>query len=169
MTKKQAIRSLIISWDWVLAIIVIIIIWIFLPSNLTYLMVKDVYGVSINILSIVFSVFFAALAILITAGDNEFVNFLEKDGSYSRIIWTYEFTLILLAISLIFSIIFYVTSLSRAEHATDEYPTLVLLFFGFMFLYSLFAVFQSSLDIIRYAKCRSRFLMCTDKIDKNGK
>ena len=159
MTHKQALRSLLLAWDWPIALLVVTIGNFTIPADIAFSFAKDIFAVSISVLSIVFSVFFAALAVLITSGDNEFVWFLQEDGSYSRIIWTFRVTLTLLASSLVASILLYVASLHPASLVpVPTYPRWLLLGFCFLGLYSLLAAVQSSFDTITYAQYRADYL-----------
>jgi len=114
---------------------------------------------SAEFLAIIFSVFFAALAILITSGDNEFVRFLQSEGFYKKIIFTFKYTLILLFIGFILAISLFIGILPYALSTTVYiYPKLNFLVFTFIAIYSLFATANSSLDAIKYAEFRARFL-----------
>lgn len=157
MKLSEKFKSFIFSWDWMLALIFVIGIAYFVPGGISFEMAKEVFGISISVLSIIFAVFFAALTVLITAGDNEFVRFLEEDGSYRHIVWTFKVTLLLLFIALIGSIILFVTVL-HYQHLSGLYPEWIILIFAFFALYALFAAINSSLDAIKYAEYRARFL-----------
>lgn len=123
---------------------------------------KEILGVSISTLAIVFSVFFAALAVLITAGDNEFVRFLQEDGSYTEIIWTFKFSLLILFFALIVSIVLFVVVLSYGDLGqTFYFPRWMLAIFVFITVYALFVAASSSLDAIKYAEYRAKYLEIT--------
>lgn len=154
---KDKIKSLFLSWDWMLALILIVAISYFVPGGISYPMAKEIFGVSITVLAIIFSIFFAALAVLITAGDNEFVRFLDEDGSYRHIVWTFKITLLLLFIALMGSIFLFVTVLPY-QQSRGWYPEWIILIFAFVALYSLFAAINACLDAIKYAEYRARFL-----------
>jgi hypothetical protein len=159
---KNALKSIFISWDFFAAILVVIALYLFLPSLIPAKIVKPIYEVSISVLSVIFSVFFAALAVLITAGDNEFVRFLEEDGSYMKIIFTFKVTLILLFIALLFSIISFVTILPYTEtNIQFVYSKEMVILFAFFALYALFASINSTMDAIKYAEFRAEYLEIT--------
>lgn len=128
-----------------------------LPEMLPNDLVKDYYNVGISVLSIVFSVFFAALAVIITASDDEFVTFLEVTGDYSRLVGTFKFTLGLLFAALILSILLYVYTAARIAHKILEQNKLCCTVFSFLFFWSLLAAFLSSYDAIKYSEFRKRF------------
>ncbi len=164
---KYALKSIFISWDFLVAISVAIALYLFLPPLLPAKIVKPIYEISVSVLSVVFSVFsvfFAALAVLITAGDNEFVRFLEEDGLYMKIIFTFKVTLIALFVALLFSIFSFVTILPYTE--TDllfVYSKEMVVVFSFSTLYALFASVNSTMDAIKYAEFRASFLRITKK------
>ena len=102
------------------------------------------------------------MAVLITAGDNEFVRFLEEEGLYQRIIFTFKVTLILLFVALLYSIGSFVTILPYAE--TDVqflYAKIMIVLFAFISLYALLASTSSTMDAIKYAEYRAKYLEIT--------
>lgn len=159
MISRRRLESIFLSWDWPLAAIITGVLALSLPKGLTYTTANGIFEVSISVLSIVFSVFFAALAILITSGDNEFVRFLENDGLYQGIVNTFRITFASLAIALLAAILLFITSLPPTSSThSPPYPSLLLIAFGFIGLYSLFAAISASFDIIKYAQFRAQFL-----------
>lgn len=159
---KQALKSIFVSWDFFGAILISIALYFLLPNLIPAKIVKPIYEVSISTLSVIFSVFFAALAVLITAGDNEFVRFLEEEGLYARIIFTFKITLISLFVALLVSIFSFVTILPYSESdVIFLYSKIVLVVFSFFTLYALFASINSTMDAIRYAEFRAKFLEIT--------
>jgi len=155
------IKNIIFSWDLIISLFISAIVLCFLPKQIPVKLSKDLYGVGISVLSIVFSVFFAALAIIMTAGDNKFVKFLEEEGDYRRIVDTYKITLLILFIALIYSIIIYgFTSLLIAKEVQVQNKC-YLVIFTFLFGYGLFASVNSTLDSIKYAQYRARFISIT--------
>ena len=140
-----------------MAICIVGIIAFFVPGGITFGMAKDVFEVSITVLAIIFSIFFAALTVLITAGDNQFVQFLEEDGSYRSIVWTFKITLLLLFVALMFSIGLFVTVLNF-EGQSGLYPEWLVLLFAFVALFALFATVSASMDAIKYAEFRAMYL-----------
>ncbi len=119
---------------------------------------KDIYSIGISVLSIVFSVYFAALAIIISASDDDFVAFLEETGDYSPIIATFRFSLVLLFVALMYSLLLYARTSYRLVGKIEFQSRWFLLVFAVLFFYSLFAVVNSTMDAITYSKFRSRFV-----------
>lgn len=171
MRAMNAAKSLFFSWDWLAAFVATLVISFLVPGGVSCLMAKELFSVSTSVLSIIFSVFFAALAVLITAGDNEFIRFLVEDGSYRQIVWTFKVTLLLLFVSLLASIVLFVIVLPYSEQELGNlyYPEWLMLLFSFLALYALFAAINSSLDAIKYAEYRARFLeVVEDKLWKDS-
>jgi hypothetical protein len=152
------IKNIIISWDFITALIMTVIIAFVLPSRIKTEFASSLYETGISVLSIVFSVYFAALAIIISSSDDDFVKFLEKDGDYSAIVDSFKFSLALLFIALIYSILLFSISSFWISETCLIQSSLWLIVFIFLFLYSMFAALNSTLDSLKYAKFRTRFL-----------
>jgi hypothetical protein len=166
-------RQIILSWDFLVSIAITVFFAIVLGNSISSGFAKDVYGVGISVLSIVFSVYFAALALIITSGDDDFVHFLEEEGDYTGIIDTFKFSLLVLFCALIYSILIYTfTSYQAYQSALQQIeayqPEIFLWVFVFSFSYGLFAALRATLDSITYALFRVRFLKSTKTSSKNG-
>jgi len=119
---------------------------------------KDYYGIGISVLSIVFSVFFAALAVIITASDDDFVIFLEETKDYSAIVSNFKASLGLLFAALLVSLGLYAYTASRVAGSVAHQVKYFVVLFVFIFFWSLFAAFNSTLDAIRYSDYRRKFV-----------
>jgi hypothetical protein len=159
MKIRQKAKSIVISWDFALAFLSIFLMILVVPSAIPAQVAKEIYATSLATLAIIFSVFFAALTVLITSGDNEFVKFLEEDGSFSQIVWSFKFTLLVLFVALVLSIGLFIFVLAKEAQGTIElHPgAITVAFAGFSF-YALFSTLNSSLDAIKYAEFRVKFL-----------
>jgi Na+/H+-translocating membrane pyrophosphatase len=155
MTPGRAISS----WDFKLAVVSVLATWMIAPSWVPNGLVKDFYATGIAVLAIVFSVFFAALAIIMSSSGDDFVAFLEQDKTYTRIVDAFRFSLILLFIALLFSIFLYAYSLIRLHLKVESQSIWWAVSFEFLFLYSLFAALAASLDSMKYSDYRSRFIV----------
>jgi uncharacterized Tic20 family protein len=159
----RLIKSIVLSWDFALALAFALVSWFFLPNWVSNTFAKDLYTIGINVLAIVFSVFFAALAIIISSSDNEFVNFLEEFGDYTKIISTFQISLLVLFIALIYSLTMYaLTSAWIVDQFIDQ-PRESVAAFIFLGLWGLFAAFNSARDSITYSKLRAKFLTARHK------
>jgi hypothetical protein len=152
------IRRVILSPDLIASVLLSFITAVFCPSLISISMAKDFYGVGISVLSIVFSVFFAALAIIMSAGDNEFVAFLHENGAYSEIIWNFRFTVIILFTSLLVSLTEYVYTGFRISHKAEWHSKWFFVLFLLCFSYSLLAACLAVIDAIKYSGVRVQYL-----------
>jgi len=158
------IKAIFISWDLILSVMIAVLFYLLLPNLIDIAFAKDLYGIGISVLSIVFSVYFAALAIIISSGDNEFVKFLEEDENlYSELIFTFKFSLIILFIALIYSILLYIQCSFKISQNIKLQSSVFLVIFTFLFFYGLFASLNATFDSIKYAKYRTKFLLLTKK------
>jgi hypothetical protein len=128
------------------------------PTWFPVVVAKDVYGLSSSVLSIVFSVFTAALAIIISSPDDKFVRFLDAEGFYRDLLWGFTLTLGALFVALVFSIAaFSWTSYQLAAKTSHQHHVGVIACGGLL-TYALGATLTSTLSAIRYARTRAAFL-----------
>lgn len=154
------------SWDFLAALGSSLLLAFLVPAGISVSFAKDLFGVGISVLSIVFSVFFAALAIIISASDNDFVVFLEEEGHYTAIIQTFKVSLLALFVALIYSLVLYAFTAAAASAFVQGQHWLWFCVFVFLFLYGLFSAFNSALDAIRYAQTRASYLSVRTKSDR---
>lgn len=150
---------ILLSWDMVIAIFVAIASFMLLSPLILNSFAKDIYSVGISVLSIVFSVYFAALAIIISSSDDEFVRYLIKFKHYDLIISAFKWTLLYLFVALVYSLILYAISSSwMTEKADSTQPKLLFTIFAFLFTLSIFAAFFATRDALKYASTRAKFI-----------
>lgn len=161
MTVKTRLISLFWSTDLWIGLVIGGVFWTLAPDKIVPSIAAAILSVCVSVLAIVFSIFFAAVAIVMTAGDNDFVRFLEEDNTYMHIVWTFQATLFLLLLALVTSLFLYVGTLL----AGDPWPSgiaaqvkLILAAFLFLSSWALFAAFNASHDAIKYAQFRARFV-----------
>jgi|SRR5690606_7680788 len=153
------VRKYIWSYDTIISIIISFVCMCFLPDYIGGELVKDLLGMGIGVLSIIFSIFFAALAFIISASDDEFVSFLEKKGLFTKLINTFRWTVGSLFFALFYSILLYVVTAFRLSlNSTFQISEILMVIFCFMFFYSLLATIESTNDAIRYSKTRITFV-----------
>jgi hypothetical protein len=152
------LREILTSWDVLAAAAISLATALRVPQWAPNVLVKDFYGTGIAVLSIVFSVFFAALAIIMSSSDDDFVAFLEEEKGYTRIVNTFRFTLILLFVALLSGLFLYVYSSIRLQVKVECQSKWWSVVFEFLFLYSLLAALSGALDSVSYSKYRSRFI-----------
>lgn len=165
--KYKFVKSILISPDIALSVLVGFIVYILSPDLISNPFCKDIFSVGISILSIVFSVYFAALAFIISASDNDFIKFMEEKKQYTSIIGIFRVTLIILFLALLISIIAYVATLIMIETNYKYQYKWIISFFTFSFFYGLLAAFATTLDSIRFALSRANFIRKIMEIEKD--
>jgi len=162
------LRTYIWSPDTLASITVALILYFFLPDTVGCTFAKDIYGVGISVLSIIFSVFFAGLAVIITSSDDVFVRWLEEQRHYRGLICLFKITLMALFLALLVALTLYLCT----SHYEDIFPNFKqnkawLIFFSFLFVYSLVATALSVLDAIKYAERRTEFIELNNRNEQN--
>jgi hypothetical protein len=157
------LRRILLSWDIWLALFASIVLGWCLPQWAPSELAKDYYGIGIAVLSIIFSVFLAALVVIISASDDDFIAFLEETGAYSAIVANFRFSLRLLFFAMIYSLVFYAYTAARIASTVRHQTKYFLIVFCFLFLWSLFATFNSTEDAIIYRKYRQKFTEAQQK------
>lgn len=163
MKLKDLLISIFWSVDMISAIVVVGLLSALLPPHLEVSFSQSFYNIGITVLSIVFSLFFASLAIIMASPDNDFIAFMEEEKHYSALMDTFKITLIVLFGSLVYSIILYVYCDFLLKHCRVCDPSVkmhtawFIAFAGF-FIYSLIAVGLSVMDTIFFSMKRIHFL-----------
>lgn len=154
------LRHIVLSWDFFLSLVLTLVTALFIPTLLKISFCSSFYNVGITVLSIIFSLFFAALAIIMTSSDNDFIEFLEEKGDFTALLDTFKVTLVMLFVSLIYSIVLYVCSEYIAKEISDvaKQHKIFFLIFEFLFMYSMLATALSVKDTIVFSDFRSRYL-----------
>lgn len=95
------------------------------PSWVPVSLAVGLLEMGIGVLSIVFSIFFAALAFIISASDDDFVSFIEEDGYFTSIVKSFKWTVSSLFVALIYSILLYCVVLFYTEFGgKDKYKAI---------------------------------------------
>lgn len=158
MALKERLKSIILAIDFIISLLVFGLVVYISPDNLLNEFTKDVYNVGITVLSIVFSVYFAALAIIISSSDNDFIDFLDEEGDYIRLIQNFRFALAILFFALLYSIFVYVFTVIWFYNKQSDQPKWLFSFFSFMAIYGLLATVSATNDAIKFAMYRAKFL-----------
>jgi hypothetical protein len=131
-------KKIVLSWDTIISLVVTAVAWKFIPEDVTNKLALSIYGTAITVLAIIFSIFFASLAVILAFPDNEFIVFIEAPGKlFSRLLVFFRTTLAALFVSLVYTIGVYV-SLSFCDPESETLQGLFIAFI-FLFTYSLFA------------------------------
>jgi len=165
--RRRKFRSTFLTWDIWLAF-GLSLLCLLIPNRLiTPDFAQEILKTTNSILSVLFSVYFAALAILASSGDNEFVMFLQSEGYYKDILGNFKITLYLLFIALVISIMLlvWVSLLPESSTIINFLPEI----YAFIFLYSVFATINSSSDAIIYAQLRGKFLIKIKSFNQDNK
>lgn len=156
------------SWDFIISIICSLITYVVLPYWINSTFAKDIYSVGISVLSIVFSVFFAALAIIMSSSDDDFVSYLEQKGHYTIIIESFQFSLAVLFIALIYAVGIYSFTSYWLSVDFKQQQNYWFIIFVFLFFYGMLAAASSTINAITYSKYRSKYLNSGDNKIKDN-
>ncbi|WP_177735128.1 hypothetical protein [Flavobacterium inviolabile] len=138
----RRIKAVIKSWDFVIALLSTITTYLLLPDYVNMKFALSFYNVAMTVLSIIFSLFFTAMAILMSSSDNDFIEFLEERNTFTELLWSFKFTLFILFTSLVLSIILYNgTSFWLETNYRDVWlqKSILFLTLEFCFLYGILA------------------------------
>jgi ABC-type spermidine/putrescine transport system permease subunit I len=153
------LANIILSWDTFISLIVTGVSYSLLPDELKLGFVCDFFNIGITVLSIVFSIFFAALAVIMTSSDNDFIKFLEEENHFTQLLNSFKITLLMLFVSLIVAISFNLwTQFQITISGEDTQSKWYFLIFEFLFLYSLIATALSVHDTILFSKYRAEYM-----------
>ncbi|MEW5677043.1 hypothetical protein ABGT15_12080 [Flavobacterium enshiense] len=156
----RRVKALILSWDFFATVFVTAIAYFIMPGYIDMKFLLSVYNMSITILALIFSLFFAALAIIMSSSENDFIDFLDEENLFTELLWSFKVTLIFLFFSLIYSIIlytgtsYYIETYSSKEWLQDNILFLILVA---LFTYSMAATCISVYDTIKFSEYRSKF------------
>ncbi|MFZ4105974.1 hypothetical protein [Flavobacterium sp.] len=157
----RRLRALVISWDFMIALLSVIITFFLLPEFVNIKFALSFYNVAMTVLSIIFSLFFTAMAIIMSSSDNDFIAFLEKKNTFTELLWSFKVTLFILFLSLILSIILYTgTSYWIETNCNGVWlqNSKLLLILEFCFLYGMSATWFCIMDTVKFSKYRAIFL-----------
>jgi len=170
MTHALIINKYILSLDTIVAMVFSAIAVLFLPDCVDGGLCKDLLNTGISVLSIIFSIFFAALAFIISSSDDEFVLFLEEENLFTELVYSFKWTLWSLFLALMYSLVIYIIVLFKYS-GNDRFclHESAIWIFCFMFFYSLVATMLSTKDAILYAQKMSRYVIITKKLKEQEK
>jgi hypothetical protein len=151
-------ERVVLSWDTLIALVATIITFFVMPDFIGLDFVSSVYEIGISVLSIIFSIFFASLAIVSSLSDSEFVKFLEEKNDYTLLLKTFKFTLAALFVSLCYSIVVYIMTRYHLSNGYVVQSKWFFVVFEFMFIYSMISTALSVKDTLMFSKLRILFL-----------
>lgn len=144
-------------WDIWAALVLCLILFIILPPKIACSFAKDMSVTAINVLVIVFSVFFAVLSIMISSGTDDFIEFLEEKEDFTGIMINFKITFVVIFGSLVLIIFYYGMLLMLIGKGITTNPTWLFIIFSFLLSYSLFTFFNASLDAMTFSQYRVEF------------
>lgn len=159
----RRIRSILVGWDFWVAFLTALLTYYVLPDYINMKFSLSFYNVAMTILSIIFSLFFTAMAIIMSSSDNDFIEFLEKRKTFTELLWSFKFTLLILFASLIFSIFMY----SGTSYWLETYEEnkavwlqnkVFVISLEFLFIYGMLATWLCIMDTVKFSKYRSQYL-----------
>lgn len=133
-----------------------------LPAGVPVMVAKEFYGLSASVLSIVFSVFTASLAIIISSPDDKFVQYLETEGLYQDILFGFKLTLLALFVALIYAILAFAWTVYQSEAKVHLQNRWGLMVAALLLAYALGATLTSTLAAIRHARSRADYLRLSE-------
>lgn len=153
-------KTYIKSPDFILALLLALILYLTLPVYIDANFTSSIYNIGITVLSIIFSLFFAALAIIMSSTDNDFILYLEEEKHFTSLISTFKVVLVFLFLSLILSIVLFAINdyYIKTNVNNPQQHKFCLISFLSIFTYSLIATALSILDTINFTSFRTRFL-----------
>lgn len=160
MVKSDFLKDIFFGADMLLSILVgLASCAIVSPTDvISGSILKDVYSIAINILAILFSMFFAALTIIVSINDSAFVAFLEEDNLMTNILKYFKFSLTVTFIVLFSTILLYIMTVFKSNNSNwGQYAGQFSLFL-WAFSYSIFAILVSAIDAIRLFNARVKFV-----------
>jgi len=165
------LKEILLSYDTFVSLTITLIVCYFLPTHVMASFCNSVYYIGITVLAIVFSLFFASMAIIMSTPDNKFIKFLEEDNLYTDLMKTFKFTLLMLFIGLGYSIFMYAYSSYLTTHINikETQNKIWFLLFVLIFTYSLMATALSISDSIMFSKYRIDFLKQEEEEEKQKK
>lgn len=162
VTIARVAKSVFLSWDFLAALGVVVAVFVLLRVPLSVAIARELFGFGLTLGALIFSVYFAALAVIAAAGDDDFVHFFAEGGEYFWLIEVFRITLLVLFVTLLasLSMFFYVAYLAAIDPKTILSHWLVSLF-SFTIVYPLFASVNAAWDATKYAERRARYLQLT--------
>jgi len=153
----KTVNNIILSWDTIIALVVTMASIIFVPNNITNEFCTTIYGTAISVLSIIFSIFFASLAVIMAFPDNEFIEFIEHPTNmFSRLIRYFKITLGALFLALIYTICIFILSNYTKQNTSYTKPFFCI--FIFLFTYGLFATAFAVLVTLKLTINRATYI-----------
>jgi len=153
------LKYIFVSWDFITALFVFLFSFIVLPKEIFAEDAINIYQVGVTILSLIFSIYFASMAFILSSSDDEFVLFLEEKGHFTYLIESFSYTLKVVFIALMFSLSFLIMNFFVMEKIVAPINSrFIVSLFLLIGSYSLFCVIGTTMDSIKFVKYRIEYL-----------
>ena len=153
------LKHIFFSWDFVAALSIFIFGLFVLPHQIYAQEAINIYQVGVTTLSLIFSIYFASMAFILSSSDDDFVLFLEEKEHFTYLIESFSYTLKGVFISLMYSLFFLIMNFFVEENvAVAINNKLIISLFLLIGSYSLFCVIGTTMDSIKFVKFRIDYL-----------
>lgn len=138
------------------------VLWYVSPTEVPNAFAKDLYGLGATVLAVVFSVFVAALAIIMAGDDSGFSAFLSEEGSLGVIMFGFKFTLWLLFVGLMAAVFLYALSSWWIVNGVETQQSVLSAGLVFLLLYGVSATLTAALAAIQHSQLHIAYLRLSE-------
>ena len=152
------------GWDLVAALVVTGGLGFIFDARVDLSFATDIYALGTSVLAIVFSVFIAAFAIIMSSGSDDFVRFLHEEGVFSSLLAGFKVALgVLFSALVLFVFLFGFSSWMTMVGETHQHSAWLLLGI-FVLCWALFSTASAARAAVAYSEFRARFV----KVSRRG-
>lgn len=149
----ETVQRFVWSWDATYAFVLSFVSWLIyraiLGAQISAHLLRDLFFSSVTLGAIVFAIYFAAIALLVSSGNKAFFDRAIQKGTFHRMMKTYRQTLIALIFLLVVSISTYgVLSVIVAVLPDAMLNSALLILLIFVTFYPLFAATNTGLEAL---------------------
>lgn len=158
-TPGKIFRTYILSWDFIAPAVVSFAFYM-ANDTIAYDWIFSTLSVVSGAHATIFSILMGAMAFIASSASDDFINFIENNGrTYSGMLDSFRFSLIVMAsgVFILYGFLF-VLSIELYLLAINHIVTIVSVCV-FIVFYGLCVLINSSLEIIHFAKARTKFVL----------
>ena len=158
--QAEQLKNKFISWDFFLTVGVTLILYLVLPRMVPFGFALDLYLVGVSVLSMCIFYFIAFIAVISASSDEEFIHYLRTHQGFVSVFRTYQYTIVVLFVALIFTLVMYGLANFQKYLMPDvaTHNRSYFLSFMFFFCYGILTVFEATLDSVSFLKLRVNFI-----------
>lgn len=108
-------------------------------------------------MAIIFSIVFAAIAVIASGGESGYIAFLEEDGGFTKLLYSFKLALNILFTALLISLAEFGYTVARINSEVKYESKAFMSVYIFILLYALIAARLMGNDAIMFAKSRADF------------